>query len=175
MTDLETAPAEEVTRPEPWAGWGTVISVAGVILSIIATVLTAFLELALSSLRTGAFGAVLKGDSWVEGTGSALPLAALVAIGANLAIGWFAVTATGRRGAIGLPWALWTLIMLMAAGSRTVEGDYLLTETNWVSVVTILAGSLTFAVHAYKLILRPPADALQPRPSTDSGLPGSLQ
>ncbi|GAA1588748.1 hypothetical protein [Actinoplanes couchii] len=165
MTELETAPEPEATpgppyaeveRPQPWAGWGRVISIAGLVVTVVATLLTAFLELSLSSLRTGAVGAVLDGDSPYSGAGSAVPVAVLVAIGANLALGWFVVTTTGRRAALGLPWALWTLVMLMAAGSRTPEGDFLLSEENWVSVVTILAGSLTFAVHAYKLILRPP-------------------
>lgn len=157
MTEPETLPQVLPDTParEPWAGWDTVIRAAGITLSIIATVLTAILELEISSLRTGSFTAVAQGDSPYEGAGALLPLAPLLAIGANLAIGWFAVTTAGKRSAIGPPWALWTLIMLMAAGSRTAEGDYLLTEANWVALVTILAGSATFAVHAYRLMLKP--------------------
>lgn len=167
MTDLETA-EPEVARSQPWAGWDTVISVAGITVSIIATVLTAYVELALSTLRTGAFGAVLRGDSPFEASGSAVPVAVLVAIGANVAISWFAVTTSGKRWAIGPPWALWTLIMLLASGSQSAEGDYLLSQTNWVATVVILAGSLTFAVYSYRLILRP-------RPPADSGLPAGTQ
>jgi hypothetical protein len=155
MTEQQTLPETPGTRPAPWAGWDTVIRVAGVVVSIVATVVTALLELELSALRSGAFEAVLAGDSPYEGSGAPLPLAVPLAIGANLAIAWFAVATTGRRWAVGPPWALWTLLMFGAAGTRSAEGDYLLGGTNWVALVTILAGSLTFAVHAYRMILKP--------------------
>lgn len=177
MTELETVPvAETLPSPAPWAGWRVVIPVAGIVVSILATVVSAVVELSLSSLRTGSVGAVLAGDSPFAATGSALPLAVPLAVWANLAIGWFTVFTTGRRGLIGLPWALWTLIMLMASGSRTAEGDFLLSEHNWVMVVVILAGSLTFAGHAYMLILKVPPPAVPPPAvPTGSGLPGGVQ
>ena len=162
---------EQQTRPQTWSGWDTVVRVAGVGIAILATVVTAFLELELSSLRTGAFGSLLKGDSPYEGSGAPLPLAVPLAIGANLAIAWFAVTTTGRRWAVGPPWALWTLLMLGAAGTRTTEGDHLVGGTNWTALVTILAGSLTFAVYAYRMILRPVAKPA----ATASELSGSVQ
>jgi hypothetical protein len=55
---------------------------------------------------------------------------------------------------MGLPWALWTLFMLFAAGVRTTEGDYLLGGNDWVALVMILVGSLSFAVFSYRAILR---------------------
>ncbi|MDI6099660.1 hypothetical protein QLQ12_13740 [Actinoplanes sp. NEAU-A12] len=157
MTEPETLPEVRPEAPprQPWAGWDTVIRAAGVIISIIATVVTAFLELELSALRIGAFEQMLSGDSPYEGGGAPLPLAVPLAIGANLAIAWFAVTTTGRRWAVGPPWALWTLLMFAAAGTRSTEGDYLLGATNWVALVMILAGSLTFAVYSYRMILKP--------------------
>ncbi|HWS38928.1 MAG TPA: hypothetical protein VN408_40085 [Actinoplanes sp.] len=174
MTELETAPAEPAVPPaDPWSGWDPLISAAGIVVSVLAIVVTAFIELALSPLRTGALGAVVAGDSPFVATGFAVPLSVPLAVWANLAIGWFTVFTTGRRALIGLPWALWTLIMLLASGSRTAEGDFLLTESNWVAVVTILAGSLTFAVHAYMLIFKPAPPAV-PVP-TGSGLPGGVQ
>jgi hypothetical protein len=72
---------------------------------------------------------------------------------ANPAIAWFAVTTTERRWAVGLPWALWTLLMLAAAGIRTDEGDYLIGASDWVALVMILVGSLAFALYAYRMIL----------------------
>ena len=157
MTETRESPA----APE------IVVRVAGMVVAVAATVVTALLELQLSALRVGAFRTVLDGDSPYEGFGAPLPLAVLVAVGANLAIGWFAVYTTGRRRALAVPWALWTLIMMAAAGVRTAEGDYLVGGTNWVALVTILAGSLTFAVHAYRLILKPLR--------TDSGIPGAVE
>lgn len=154
----ETAPAPWPVMgepPAPWAGWDTVLRAAGVSISIVATLVTAFLELELTALRTGAFGALLDGNSPYEGSGAPLPLVIPLTIVANLAITWFAVTTTGRRWAAAPPWALWTLIMMVAASTRTSEGDYLLGGENWVALVTILAGSLTFAVHTYQLILSP--------------------
>jgi hypothetical protein len=84
--------------------------------------------------------------------GVAVPAAVL----ANLALCWFAVTTVGRRWALAVPWALWTLIMFFAAGMRTTEGDYLISGEDWVALVMILVGSLTFAVYTYRLILKRP-------------------
>jgi hypothetical protein len=148
-------PATGGPQDGPPTGLDVVIRAAGVSISIIATLVTALLELELTALRTGAFGAVLDGRSPYEGSGAALPLVIPLTVVANLGIAWFAVTTTGRRWAAGPPWALWTLIMLIAASTRTSEGDYLLGGQNWVALVTILAGSLTFAVYVYQLILSP--------------------
>ncbi|WP_433792083.1 hypothetical protein [Actinoplanes sp. CA-252034] len=153
---------------------GRLIRAAGMCVALVATLVTAFLELQLSALRTGAIGAVLDGDSPYTGSGAPLPIAVPLAIGVNLAISWFAVTTTGRRWAAGPPWALWTLIMLAAAGTRTSEGDYLVGGTNWVALVTILAGSLTFAVYVYRMILIPVNRVGDTPLSKDSELSGSV-
>jgi hypothetical protein len=167
-TPAVVAEEEHQQRPEEWpaARPDGLVRAAGLTVALLATVLTALLELQLSALRTGAIGALLDGDSPYTGSGAALPVAVPLAIGVNLAIAWFAVTTTGRRWAAGPPWALWTLIMLTAAGTRTPEGDYLVGRTNWVAVVMILAGSLTFAVYVYRMILAPT--------NRDSELSGSV-
>ncbi|GIE79564.1 hypothetical protein Aph02nite_55140 [Actinoplanes philippinensis] len=172
----EQPPAPYADQPAtpPDAVGDTALRVAGMAVALVATVLTAFLELQLSALRLGAFGAVLDGDSPYVGTGAPLPLAVPLAIGINLVICWFAVSTTGRRWAAGPPWALWTLIMLAAAGTRTAEGDYLVGGTNWVALVTILAGSLTFAVYVYRMILTPLNRAGDRPVSKDSELSGSV-
>jgi hypothetical protein len=114
------------------------VRAGGVVVAVLATVVTAVAELYLTPLH-------IRGVP----IGVAIPFAAL----ANWALAWFALTTTGRRWAMALPWALWTLIMLFAAGVRTTEGDYLLGANDWVALVMILVGSLTFAVFSYRVIL----------------------
>ncbi|WP_250027632.1 hypothetical protein [Paractinoplanes maris] len=144
---------EEKAR-EPWAGWDQVVRVAGVVIAIVAALVTGFLEIILSTLRAGDVVSVWRGDPIGSGGGPLLWLSVVLAVVLNYAISWFAVTTTRRRWSLAPPWALWTLLMLFAAGVRTSEGDYLLGGENWVALVTILAGSLTYAVYSYRLILK---------------------
>jgi hypothetical protein len=134
----QPAPVAE-EEPRPSRALDVTLRVAGVIIAILATIFSGLLEIFLSTLRVAG---VLVGVS--------IPLAVL----GNVAIAWFAVTTTGRRWALGPPWALWTLMMLAAAGIRTDEGDYLLSGDNWIALVMILVGSLTFAVFSYRMILK---------------------
>jgi hypothetical protein len=131
-------PVEE-TRREPRLA--PVLAAAGLLITILATVVTAVAELYLTPLRLG---------------GVPVGVAVIFAAVANWGLSWFAVTTTGRRWALAPPWALWTIIMLFAAGVRTREGDYLLSGTDWIALVMILIGSLSFAVFAYRLILTRP-------------------
>jgi hypothetical protein len=114
------------------------IRIGGVVVSILATVVTAIVEFYLTPLRIG---------------GIPIGVAVLFAAVANWGLAWFAVTTTRRRWALAPPWALWTAIMVFAAGVRTSEGDYLLSGNDWIALVMILVGSLSFAVYAYRLIL----------------------
>ncbi|RSM67875.1 hypothetical protein DMB66_14665 [Actinoplanes sp. ATCC 53533] len=118
------------------------VRTAGALIAVLAAVLTAFLEIFLSPLRIG---------------GVPIGVAVPAAVVANVAISWFAVTTVGRRWALAPPWAVWTLIMFFAAGLRTTEGDYLISGDDWVALVTILVGSLTFAGYTYRMILKSPA------------------
>ena len=137
MTVTEApAPPEERRRG---AAAETAVRVGGLVVAVAATVVTAAAELILTPLRVG---------------GVPVGVAILVAAVANWALAWFALTTTGRRWAMGVPWALWTLIMLFASGVRTTEGDYLLGGNDWVALVMILVGSLSFAVFSYRAILR---------------------
>jgi hypothetical protein len=120
-----------------------VIRIAGVVIAILAAILSGMLELFFTTLRVGGF---LVGVSIV------------MAVVGNAGIAWFAVSTSGRGWALGPPWAVWTLMMLAAAGIRTTEGDYLLSGNDYVALIMILAGSLTFAIYSYRMILkRPPA------------------
>ncbi|GAA2682678.1 hypothetical protein [Actinoplanes palleronii] len=155
---VSEAPGQQV-EATPAAGrpvWDVALRSAGVLISVVATVVTTLLEVELSVLRVGGVTGLFHGDAaiWTGGgalTGLAVPLT----VGANLGLAWLAVTTIGRSWGIGVPWALWTLLMLGAAGTRTAEGDYLLGGDNWVALVMILAGSLSFAFYAYKMIMKP--------------------
>ena len=137
-SSVET-PAEERPPAPPSRALELTVRSAGLVIAVLAAVLTAVLELFLTPLRIGGVP-----------IGVAVPAVVL----ANLAISWFAVTTVGRRWALAPPWAVWTLIMFFAAGTRTTEGDYLISADDWVALVMILVGSLTFAVYTYKVILR---------------------
>jgi len=134
-------PVDEPPPGPPSRALELVVRTAGVLVAVLAAVLTAFLEIFLSPLRVG---------------GVPIGVAVPAAVVANVAISWFAVTTVGRRWALAPPWAVWTLIMFFAAGLRTTEGDYLISGDDWVALVTILVGSLTFAVFTYRMILKAP-------------------
>ena len=140
-------------QPAPKNG-EPLIRVGGLLVAIVAALVTGVLELLLTTLRWGDLATIWRDDPIGSGSGPLLGVAILLAVVANWAIAWFAVSTTGRRWALGPPWALWTLMMLFAAGVRTHEGDYLLGGDDWIALVMILAGSLTFAVYSYREILR---------------------
>jgi hypothetical protein len=117
------------------------LRVAGAALAVLMALLTGVLELDLVPLRAG---------------GVLIGVAAVVAVPVNVGIAWFAQRAVGTRFAFGWPWAAWTLLMVVAAGVRTDEGDQLLAPDNWVGMVLILTGSIAFAGYAYRVVLNPP-------------------
>jgi hypothetical protein len=151
---------------EPWDGWEPIVRAGGVVVSIVFAFVSGVLELLLSTLRAGDFVSIWHGDAIGSGSGPLIPLSVVLAVAGNLGIAWFAVGTTGRRWALGPPWALWTIVMLIAAGVRTHEGDYLLSGTNYVALAMILIGSLTFAIYTYRMILKriPPAVSTSPAP-----------
>jgi hypothetical protein len=138
-------------------GWDLVLRIAGVVIAVVAAFASGTFELLLTTMRAGDLATVWRGDAIGSGHGPLLGVSVLLAIVGNYGIAWFAVSTTRRRWALGPPWALWTLLMLIAAGVRTPEGDYLLGGENWIALVMILVGSLTFAAYAYRMILKGPA------------------
>jgi hypothetical protein len=50
------------------------------------------------------------------------------------------------------PAVVWVIVMI-AAASRTAEGDLVLTDSNWVGIGTMLAGCVAFAGYGYRLVL----------------------
>jgi hypothetical protein len=140
--------------PPARSPWEPIIMVGGLVVAILAAFFSGVLELFLTPLRWGDLTTIWRGDSIGSGNGPLLGLSILLAVVGNYAIAWFAVGTTGRRWALGPPWALWTLMMLLAAGVRTHEGDYLMAGNDWIGLAMILVGSLAFAVYSYRMILQ---------------------
>lgn len=154
MSAQQEAPPEVVEVPERYSAWEPVIRVGGVLVAVVAAFVTGVLELLLTTMRAGDLTSIWRGEPIGSGGGPLLGASILLAVVANYAIAWFAVSTTGRRWALGPPWAVWTLMMLFVAGMRTNEGDYLLAGNDWVGLAMILIGSLTFAVYSYRMILK---------------------
>jgi len=93
-----------------------------------------------------------------------LPVALVLAVAGNAALVWFTRAVTGKPLAALAPFAAWIVPMVVAAG-RTREGDLVVTGNNWVGLLTLFAGALTFAVSAYWLTIRSLARSRQPLPS----------
>jgi hypothetical protein len=81
-----------------------------------------------------------------------VPVSVVLAFGGNLALVWFTHRVTGRRVAVLAPALVW-LALTMTATGRTTEGDLVLAGNNWISLGTLLAGSLGFAIGAYRLLI----------------------
>ena len=155
---IDSREEREEARPEaPPVGspWEPVVAAGGLAVAILAAFFSGVLELFLTPLRWGDLTTIWRGDAIGSGHGPLLGVSIVLAAVGNYAIAWFAVSTTGgRRWALGPPWALWTLMMLLAAGVRTNEGDYLLAGNDWIGLAMILVGSLTFAVYSYRMILQ---------------------
>ncbi|MEH1027443.1 hypothetical protein Q3V37_11325 [Micromonospora profundi] len=116
------------------------LRLTGGIVAVVAGVVTGVLELLLATFRIG---------------GQLVGVSVVLAIGANIALSWFAHEAVGRRWAVALPAVPWFALMAVAA-VRTSEGDLLLAGDNWVGLAMIVAGAMTFAVMGFRQILAPP-------------------
>ncbi|MDG4806093.1 hypothetical protein O7634_04915 [Micromonospora sp. WMMD1120] len=116
------------------------LRVAGGVVVVVAGVLTGVLELLLATVRVG---------------GHLIGVSVLLAVGANIALSWFAYETVGRRWAVALPAVPWFALMALAA-VRTSEGDLLLAGDNWVGLAMIVVGAMTFAVMGFRQILAPP-------------------
>jgi hypothetical protein len=124
-------------RPSVVPIFDAALRVVGGLVAVAAALLTATLELLFATLRVG---------------GHLIGVSAVLAVAANLALGWFAHRVIGRNWAVALPAVAWFGLMLLA-GRPTTEGDILLAGDNWVGIVTMFAGSIAFAIVAFRLIL----------------------
>jgi hypothetical protein len=91
-----------------------------------------------------------------------LPVSLVAALVGNIALVYFTYVVTGRRLATVGPAVVWVVVMV-AAASRTSEGDLVLTDNNWVGIGTMLVGSVAFAVAGYRLILTTVGPRAKPR------------
>ncbi|WP_442933542.1 hypothetical protein [Micromonospora sp. CPCC 206060] len=138
----EQAPPADPAPPESWRRTADLVlrAVAGV-LAVSGAVLTGLVELMLAGVRAG---------------GHLIGVAVPVVVVANLVLSWFAHRAVGAGWAVALPAVPWFAVMVVAA-VRTDEGDLLLAGDNWVGLAMIVAGAMTFAVMAFRLVLAPAA------------------
>ncbi|MFC0503327.1 hypothetical protein [Micromonospora costi] len=120
------------------------VRVAGGLVAVVAGVVTGLLELILATVRVA---------------GQLIGVSVLLAIGANIVLSWFAHESVGRRWSVALPAVPWFVLMAVAA-VRTSEGDLLLAGDNWVGLVMIVAGAMTFAVMGFRQILAVPPSRL---------------
>ncbi|WP_319459439.1 hypothetical protein [Micromonospora sp. RTP1Z1] len=135
----EQEPAAPPARPQP--ALDLALRVAGGLIAVLAGLLSAVLELLLATVRVG---------------GQLVGVSVLVAIGAGIALSWFAHETVGTRWAVVLPALPWFALMAVAS-VRTTEGDLLVSGDNWVGLVMIVAGAMTFAVMGFRQILAPPS------------------
>ncbi|HEX6968272.1 MAG TPA: hypothetical protein VF174_05605 [Micromonosporaceae bacterium] len=135
-------PTGDAVSPAPGTADDRSLRLLGAVVAVVAAADTAILELLLSTVRVG---------------GRLVGVSAGLAVVANAVLAHFARRAVGSVWAVALPATVWLAVM-MAAATRTTEGDLLLAGDNWVGPVMIFAGSLTFAVVVIRMILSAPMD-----------------
>ncbi|HTJ37483.1 MAG TPA: hypothetical protein VL738_30000 [Dactylosporangium sp.] len=114
------------------------IVVTGLIVGTLLAAVLALIEAFYSPLRIG---------------GVRVPVSLIMALVTNPLLVWFVISTTRRRLAALLPAAVWCVVWFVAAG-RTSEGDLVITQNNWVGLVTLFTGPLAFAVGIYISTLR---------------------
>ncbi|NBE80652.1 hypothetical protein [Micromonospora rubida] len=140
---MSVVPPQAPAPTPPGRAWrllDVALRVVGGLVAVLGAVVTGLLELLLSTARVG---------------GQLIGVSVLVAVVANIALGWFAYAAVGRRWAVVLPATPW-FVLMGAAAVRTSEGDLLLAGDNWVGLAMIVVGAMTFAVMGFRQVLAPP-------------------
>jgi Family of unknown function (DUF6113) len=100
---------------------------------------------------TGVYEALLSALYW---HGGRLPLSPVIALLANPLLVRLAYRGTGRLVAALAPAVPWMVVMVLAA-DRTAEGDLIFTGNNWVGLVTLFVGSISFALGVVRWVRRP--------------------
>ncbi|WP_432985820.1 hypothetical protein [Dactylosporangium sp. CA-233914] len=114
------------------------ITILGLFVATLLGAALALIEALYSPLRVG---------------GVRVPVSLVMALVTNPLLAWFAYTTTRSRLAPLLPAAVWCVIWIMAA-DKTSEGDLIISQDNWVGLLTLIAGSVAFAIGIYKSTLR---------------------
>jgi hypothetical protein len=161
----ETAPEHKsAPRWHPPSWLDTAVRLLGFMIALLLAALSAAFEAFLTPLYWGS---------------TRFPVSLVAAMVGNFALVYFTYVVTGRRLAAVGPALVW-VVVLVAAASRTGEGDLVLTDSNWVGIATMLAGSIAFAVAGYRLVLTgvrprptdPSASAAAPPSKSEPGQPG---
>ncbi len=90
-----------------------------------------------------------------------VPVSILLAVAGNAVLVWFARRTTRHRFLTVAPGLVWLGLTFFALG-RTTEGDLVLYQENWVSMVYLLAGAATVAYLGYRALV-PDAPRFGPR------------
>jgi hypothetical protein len=125
----------------------------GLVVGLLGGFVTALWEVAFSPLYIGKFP---------------VPVTPVAAIVGNVALIVFTRVVTGRRGLALLPGVVWLAVMMTATG-KTAEGDIPIPQSDWMGLITILAGSLAWGIAAYRMILTVPRTPAVPDGMTGSG------
>jgi hypothetical protein len=160
MTNLTSAAPEHkptpLRQPPPWLD--AAARVLGFVTALLLAALSAAFEAFLAPLYLGS---------------TRSPVSLVAAVVGNLALVYFTYVVTGRRLAVVGPVLVWVAVMV-AAASRTSEGDLVLTDNNWVGIGTMLAGSVAFALAGYRLVLTGARAGLPaPAKQVDASEPGA--
>jgi hypothetical protein len=135
----ETSPAER--------GWlDLFLRIAGAVVALWGAVLLAIAGAFLTPFRVGT---VL------------VPVSVLLAVAGNAVLVWFARRTTGHKFLTVAPGLVWLGVTFLAL-DRTDEGDLVLYQQNWVSMVYLLAGAATVAYLGYRALV-PEAPTFGPR------------
>jgi hypothetical protein len=90
-----------------------------------------------------------------------VPVSVFLAVAGNAVLVWFARRTTRHRFLTVAPGLVWLAVTFFAL-DRTTEGDLVLYQQNWVSMVYLLAGAATVAYLGYRALV-PEAPTLGPR------------
>jgi hypothetical protein len=135
-------PPPEVPQAE------TALKATGLVIVVLLAAMSALYEVLYSPLSSGT---------------TRLPVSLILAIVFNPLLALAAYWSTGRRLTALLPGLAWCAVFFLAA-TKTREGDLLLTDQNWVGLVTLLAGPVAFAVAVFVPIMREQQRALRENP-----------
>ncbi|MEV4509822.1 hypothetical protein AB0K00_12785 [Dactylosporangium sp. NPDC049525] len=141
--------AADARKPhQPGGPLDITITIGGLVVAVLLAVALAVFEAFLAPLHVSDLGLSDTGKGNLR-----IPLALILALVTNPLLGWFAFTTSGRRFAALLPAGAWCVVWILAAG-RTTEGDLLITNDNWVGLLTLFCGPLAFAIGIYVSALR---------------------
>lgn len=148
-----------MTQPRPAGVADGLLRVLGGLLGLAGGFVAGLLSVLLVPLRVGDAGEVI---SWYGGLADTaigsvrVPVAVVLAVGANLLLIRFAERATGVRWGALLPGLGW-FVMVVATLQPTAERDRLLLADDWVAALTLFAGTTAVVIGAVLAIVSPPA------------------